>query len=130
MVQAKLCPDLVDLLQHHNQPIDPNLLRLADAYKTAAEFMHELKTADVEGVGTDEEPGGREDKGFGNEHGDVSEDHDSSSVDPDSDETEDGKAIARRKEAAISDEALLGQLAAKLAGKKGKRKKKKRKQQS
>lgn len=42
IVQAKLAPDLVDLLEHHHQPIDPNLLMLASAFQTADTVLKEL----------------------------------------------------------------------------------------
>lgn len=44
MFQAKLAPDLVDLLEHHEQPIDPNLLMLANAFQTADQVLKELES--------------------------------------------------------------------------------------
>lgn len=37
--QAKLAPDLVSLLGHHQQQVDPNLLILSNAYQTAENVL-------------------------------------------------------------------------------------------
>lgn len=37
--QAKLAPDLVDLLRHHEQSIDPNLIQLAEAWGQVQEVL-------------------------------------------------------------------------------------------
>lgn len=40
MLQANLAPDLIDLLGHHQQQVDPNLLILSNALQTAENVLN------------------------------------------------------------------------------------------
>jgi hypothetical protein len=55
--QARLAPDLVSLLQHHGQPLDPNLVRLAEAWTEAERQLAAAgrKLPEAEGEGEEEE---------------------------------------------------------------------------
>jgi len=70
--QARLAPDLVTLLQHHGQPVDPNLARLAGAWLEAERVLAATGKAlpELEGEGGDED----EEEGAGGEPAEVPED--------------------------------------------------------
>ncbi|GMH36952.1 hypothetical protein BSKO_04825 [Bryopsis sp. KO-2023] len=45
---AKLTPDLIELLEHHEQVVDPNLVRLSEAFEMADKVMKEMEQAEEE----------------------------------------------------------------------------------
>lgn len=45
---APMAKDLVTLLDHHKQCIDPNLVTLRDSYKEAAQFMQDIHQIEQE----------------------------------------------------------------------------------
>ncbi|CAD7703762.1 unnamed protein product [Ostreobium quekettii] len=117
---AKLCPDLVDLLKHHSQPVDPNLARLADAYKKAADILEELGDLKADTPDPGEGPPGEGGEGEpGNSHsGEV--------ADMAADGGGEGEEKGRGKKGGRGrDEALIKQLAGKLVGSNGRKKRKK-----
>jgi hypothetical protein len=73
--QARLAPDLVSLLQAHGQPLDPNLVRLAEAWKEAeAQIAAAGGTLPAGEEGDEEEEEEEEDGGGGGGRGGVAED--------------------------------------------------------